>query len=542
MFNRIMPVITVEFDDLNRLLVEPITADDFRKTIPLIGADPDYVDETGAAVEFFPDRPDLCSTEGVARALRPLLGQKLGLVNYSVAKSKTHMVVDSSVLEVRPVMMSCIVRNVNLDDAAIRSLIELQEKLHLTVGRKRRKASIGVHDLSGLTPPFTYSTCSKHEPAFVPLHFDMEMTPEEILSEHPKGIDYAYLLEDFNHYPILTDSEGNVASLPPIINGALTTVTADTSDILLDVTGLDEKAVETCLNIVATALAERGGDIEAVELRYPSHRTKYPNLTPRVHKITHNYLTTILGWDPGEELLSKSFMRCGMDSSKNKDIWSVSVPAYRSDLIHPIDLVEESAIGLGYETLPKKLPKSASFGNELESRVTERKCRETMLGLGFQEVVTLTLSSNKTQFEITGRKGSSITTLSNPVNEEYNILRPSILPCLLNLLKSNKHRELPQKVFEVGWVVKNNRNRLSLSWVEIDSKAPFSKLRDITEIICTTLKSNEKVIEKSDSIFIDGRCAGFDTDNLSLVFGELHPHTLSGFELGYPAIGGELLW
>ena len=537
-----MPVITIEFEDLNRLLAESITVDDFRKNIPLIGADPDYIDETGAAVEFFPDRPDLCSTEGVARALRPLLGQKPGLIDYPVSKSKTHMVVDSSVLDIRPVMMSCIVHNVNLDNAAIRSLIELQEKLHLTVGRKRRKASIGVHDLSGLTPPFTYSTCSKHEPAFVPLHFDMEMTPEEILTEHPKGVDYAHLLEDFNNYPILTDSEGNVASLPPIINGALTTVTADTKDILLDVTGLDEKAVETCLNIVATALVERGGDIEAIELRYPSHRTKCPNLTPRIHKINNQYLTETLGWDPGEDLLSKSFMRCGMDSSKNGEVWSVSVPAYRSDLIHPIDLVEESAIGLGYETLPKKLPKSASFGSELESRIIERKCRETMLGLGFQEVVTLTLSSKKAQFEITGRKESSITTLSNPVNEEYNILRPSLLPCLLTLLKSNKHRELPQKVFEAGWVVRNNRNRLSLSWIEIDSKAPFSKLRDISDIICTKLKFTESIIEKSDPIFIDGRCAGFDTGELSLVFGELHPRTLSGFELGYPAIGGEILW
>ena len=120
-----MPVITIEFDDLNRLLAESITPADFRKNIPLIGADPDYIDETGAAVEFFPDRPDLCSTEGVARALRPLLGQKPGLTQYPVAKSKTYMTVAPAVLDIRPVMMSCIVHNVNLDDAAIRSLIEL---------------------------------------------------------------------------------------------------------------------------------------------------------------------------------------------------------------------------------------------------------------------------------------------------------------------------------------------------------------------------------------------------------------------------------
>ena len=125
-------------------------------------------------------------------------------------------------MEIRPSISGGIVRGVTLDDISIRCIMELQEKLHVTLGRKRKKVSIGIHDLSKLEGPFNYDTCSPHEPAFVPLQKDYEMTPQEILEEHPKGIEYAHLLSEFNRYPIIKDSNDEVASMPPIINGALT--------------------------------------------------------------------------------------------------------------------------------------------------------------------------------------------------------------------------------------------------------------------------------------------------------------------------------
>ena len=221
-------------------------------------------------MEFFPDRPDLLSTEGVARALGAFTEQELGLVEYKTRKPSTNIVVSSKVLDIRPHVLGGIVRGIKLDDTAIKCLMELQEKLHVTLGRKRSKVSIGIHDLGKLVAPFNYTTCSPHEPAFVPLQKDYEMTPEEILKEHPKGIEYAHLLEEFSEYPLITDSNGEVASMPPIINGSLTTITEETTEVLIDVTGLDFNAVESCLNIVAAALVERGGEIELIEVKYPS--------------------------------------------------------------------------------------------------------------------------------------------------------------------------------------------------------------------------------------------------------------------------------
>jgi len=537
-----MPVINIKFDDLNRMLKEPLDSESFSKIISQIGADPDEINEKDAIIEFFPDRPDLLSTEGVARAIRAFTEQPLGLVDYKTNAATTHMVVSPNVLEVRPCILGGIVRGIKLDDVAIKCLMELQEKLHVTLGRKRNKVSIGIHDLGKLKGPFNYTTCSPHEPAFVPLQKDYEMTPEEILKEHPKGMEYAHLLEEFKEYPLITDSKGEVVSMPPIINGALTTITEKTTEVLIDVTGLDQNAVEACLNIVAAALVERGGEIEQLELRYPTEKIIAPQMEPKMHKIENDYLINLLGFDPENFAIFKAFRKCAMEPDLKDGTWHVKTPAYRADILHPIDLLEEVAIGLGYDNLPEHLPKETRFGDALKSRKLEKNCRETMLGIGFQEVVTLTLTSTKMLHESTGRESNYEAEVSNPVTEDYHMLRSSILPNLIELLKSNRHRELPQRIFEVGQVVIEHSNRTSLAWIELASKSTFSSARSTAEIISKRLELNGTPTEDDDQLFIPGRCIQIKTENATLKYGEIHPQTLEKYEISYPAIGGEIIW
>jgi len=537
-----MPVINIQFDDLNRMLKEPISSDDFSNIIPLIGSDPDEVGEEEAVVEFFPDRPDLLSTEGVARAIRAFSEQQLGLVDYITKKPSTHMTISKEVLDIRPEVLGGVVRDIKLDNTSIKCLMELQEKLHVTLGRKRSKVSIGIHDLAKLKPPFHYTTCSPHEPAFVPLQKDYEMTPEEILKEHPKGIEYAHLLNQFEKYPLIIDSVDEVASMPPIINGALTTITENTTDVLIDVTGLDREAVEACLNIVAAALVERGGEIEQLEIRYPSEKIIAPNMEPKIHEIENNYLIKLLGFDPENFAIFKAFRKCAMEPDLRDGTWHVKVPAYRADILHPVDLLEEVAIGLGYDHLPEQLPREATFGKALESRKLGDSCRETMLGIGFQEVVTLTLTSSKMLHEITERENDNEATVSNPVTEDYHMLRSSILPNLLELLKNNKHRELPQRVFEFGDVVKEHSNHKSLAWMELATKSTFSNAKSTAEIISQRLGLSGDNEDCEDPIFISGRCVQIKEKDYLLKYGEIHPRILEELEIGYPVIGGEIHW
>ena len=534
-----MPVITIDLTDLNRLLPQPLSPAELREAIPLLGADLDEISNDKAVIEFFPDRPDLLSTEGIARALRAFTGQAPGLARCSVAKPKTWLSVEPSITDIRPWFLGGIVRGVSLDDVALRSLMELQEKLHVTTGRRRRKASIGIHDLKPLEPPFRFYGCPLHEPAFIPLGCDEPMTPEEILQEHPKGIEYAHILEGEKRYPLIVDSREQVLSMPPIINGQLTALSEDTTDVLIDVQGLDRQAVETCLNIVTAALVERGGSAEALEIRYPSEKHIVPDMTPREHRAGHAYLTRLLGWDPGAEQVRRAFRRCGLEPELRDDEWVVQVPAWRADLLHPVDLLEELAIGLEYEKLPEHLPRLATFGMETASRPRERECREVLLGLGFQEVVSLTLSSARAQHELPQREPAGEAHIANPVGEEYHLLRPALLPGLLELLRTNRHHELPQRIFEVGWVVRDHANRLALGWVELNSRAPFSKARATAQAVAQRLGLKGDAQPVEDGMFIAGRCASLGD---ALVFGEIHPRVLEGCELGYPAIGGEVLW
>jgi phenylalanyl-tRNA synthetase beta chain len=250
-----MPVISIEYDDLIDLLGQKVEMEKLIEVIPMMGADIERIDYTQMDIEFFPDRPDLYSVEGVARALRGYMGLEVGLKDYPISDSDVKLIVDPTVNEVRPYIVSGLIRDVKMTDFFIQSLMDMQEKLHLTLGRKRAKMAIGVHDYRDITPPFTYKAVDPESIQFVPLGKNETMDLEEILRKHEKGREYAWTLEGFTRYPIIVDVNNEVLSFPPIINGILTMVTEDTKDIFLDLTGTDMNAVNHALNIISTALA-----------------------------------------------------------------------------------------------------------------------------------------------------------------------------------------------------------------------------------------------------------------------------------------------
>jgi phenylalanyl-tRNA synthetase beta chain len=258
-----MPVIRLYYDDLEALT--GASMERIKERLPLLCADVERMEMEYMDVEFFPNRPDLFSVEGVARTLRQFLDLAPGLARYPVTDSGIEMTVDPSVLAVRPYAVCGVVRNLQFDSRAIESLMTLQEQLHRGLGRNRKNVSVGVHDLSRVKPPFTYLAADPGF-SFVPLDYDVEMTMAEILARHPKGVHYRYILDGKDRYPLIIDSEGSVLSFPPIINGELTRVTEATTEIFLDVTGLNEH-VSLALNIIATALAERGGELQSVLVR-----------------------------------------------------------------------------------------------------------------------------------------------------------------------------------------------------------------------------------------------------------------------------------
>ena len=355
---RNMAIISLSYKYLERLT--GTDKETILKRIPMIGSEIERIEEDHVDVEFFPNRPDLFSVEGAARAMRGFLGIQTGLPKYSVKPSRIKFTIDPKLADIRPCLGSAIIRNVSFDDESILSVMALQEALHWAVGRGRSKVAIGIHDLDTITPPFHY-TASPRARTFVPLDFTKELTLDEILEQHPKGRDYAKIVRDFPLFPLIVDDEDHVCSFPPIINGERTRVTTATKNILLDVTGTDQRAVNVAANIICTALAEAGATIESVEINGVS----FPDLAPAVRTVSIRECSDLIGVGltapQMAELLEK--MRFGAEPA-GPDRVRVQVPCYRADIMHDWDLFEDVAIAYGYENFAVEVPPTFSIGKE----------------------------------------------------------------------------------------------------------------------------------------------------------------------------------
>jgi len=540
-----MPVITVDSKDLEEL--SGIGRQEIIDNVSMIGAEVERVEEDSIDIEFFPNRPDLYSVEGVSRAMKAFFGISPGLRKYEVKPAQIEIKIQKDVKDVRPVLGCAVVRSLSFTSASIKSLMDLQEDLHWALGRGRKKVSIGVHDMAGIKAPFTYSTESP-DFAFVPLDHTEKMTMTEILEKHAKGVKFAHLVKEMERYPIIKDSAGNVLSFPPIINGTLTTVTEDTKELFIDVTGTS-KEVYTALNIVVAALAERGGIIEAVKIIDESDGIKtesvLPDLQPIVQTISLEEIETHLGFKLSAEEVIRSLLKMGFDasvSSKTPVMFDILIPAYRADILHKYDIIEDVAIGYGYAAIPAALPETYTVGTSHPLSVARLCACEAMVSLGYSQVMPFTLTSAQIHFENMRRPVTNdVTYVLHPISEDQTMIRTTLLSGLLEILALNRHRELPQKIFEVGEVALYQKNKQKIAAVSIHHAANFTEMSEVVDAFLRELSVEYELKESDDPAFLKGRVADVYIGNEKIgVFGEFHPGVLTAFELGYAVIGFEL--
>lgn len=539
-----MPVINFSYSDLTNLMGVEIPIETIRDRLPMIGADLKKAEkgEDELSFEFFPDRPDLYSVEGIARALKAFLDIQPGFTDYSADESDVRVIVDPSVKAVRPYIWSAIVEGLTFDDPLIRSMMDLQEKLHLTLGRDREKVAIGIHDIGAVDAPFTYKAVGPGEVKFHPLQGTREMTPAEILTEHDKGRAYAFVLEGKARYPLIVDKNGQVLSMPPIINGTATEVTEDTKDIFVDCTGTDINALKYSVNILTAALADRGGHTRTVTIERDGTTLKAPELDARTMKLGIEYANRWLGTSLRGDQMAACLSKLGHGASVDGDALSVQVPSYRGDILHPVDLAEDVAIGHGYEQFGHTFPSASTFGVGDPLVAFAARIRPVLIGLGYFEVSTLSLSNEEEQYTALGLDAETKTLrILNPVTEMHTLVRTSLLPSLLGILRKNKHRELPQKIFETGDVVFGTTNRKMLGGVAIHAKAGFTEAKSIMLSLSTALGVSCEISSAEHPAYLPGRCATVRTASQDIgIFGEVHPRTIDAFELKYPVIAFEL--
>ena len=537
-----MPVVNFKYSDLCDLIGKEVPKDTLIERIPMIGADMHDAGGTGddVSVEFFPDRPDLYSVEGLARSLRAFLGTEPGMKEYEVHDTDITTNVDVSVDDVRPYILCATVFNIGITDDFLRSLMEIQEKLHMTLGRKRSKIAIGVHDMDKTVPPFTYKALRPKEISFVPLAKTEKWNLEEILEKHEKGADYAHLLAGKDRYPIILDSKGNVLSFPPIINSALTAVTTDTKNLFIDVTGTDMRTVKGALNILVTALAERGGSIGTVRMK-GSIKTNSPDMTPSEHTINTKECERFLGRTIGAEGIVEALRKMGLNALWKDDNITVLVPPTRLDIMHDVDIYEDVATGHGFENFGSEHILTQTSGQKSDITMIFDRLRDVMIGSGYTEVTTLTLSSENDEFWISGLPEENVAIVRNPINEDQTCLRSSLLPSVMRIIRRNKHRDLPQRVFEIGDAVVDAKRRHRLCAVVANSKTSFTEMKSLVESILKEMRIQYRIRPCSYGAFIGGRGAEVVIGDISIgYFGEMAPQIITNFGANYPVMFFEM--
>ncbi len=547
-----MPVITFKYQDLKDLGID-LEKDELINTIPMMASDIEDYDDEEIKVEFFPNRPDNLSIEGVARSFKGFLGLETGLPKYDIEESGEKVYVSKEVEEIRPHIRFAKIDNVDFSGDKIKYIMDFQENLHWVIGRDRKKVAIGIHNADVVEAPFNYIATEKTENAFVPLEMGEELTPEEILEKNQKGEKYAHLIDKFDKYPLILDKDNKVLSMPPIINGELTKLSEDTKNIIVDVTGTDEKAVNQALNIICSSFAEVGGKIKSMEIVYEDETFVSPDLTPKERNVHVDVANELIGGtDLDAEDVKRLLEGARFDAEiLNENELKVIIPAYRTDILHEVDIVENIAIQYRINNVEAKLPNLATIANEHSWFKSEQTIRELMVGFGFQEVMSLMLTSEKNHFEKMNQEEIDHVQVARPISISGTMIRTSLLNSLMEFLEDNKHEDLPQKIFEIGDVVymddenfNKTRTVKKLAGLICHSSANFTEIKSTTSSIVSNLGYSMELSDSENTSFIAGRVADFTGESkngqIKGFFGEISPEVIRNFELEYPVTAFEI--
>jgi phenylalanyl-tRNA synthetase beta chain len=542
-----MPVVAFTFDRLNKFFPGK-KLDDILKIVPFIGVDIEGVDNAAVRIEYNPNRPDFASDYGIARAVKGLLGIETGIPEFKLSgRSGCAIKVDMSTRQIRPYIVSLVAKNGKLDDETIKQLIAMQEDLQNVIGRRRLKASIGLHNLDAIKFPVTYTTVQE-DFSFIPLGDSDNHTIQHILKEFDVGKQYGYILQKSNAYPIIQDAENNVLSFPPIVNSNLTRIGTATKNLFVEVTANNLEVAEDVLSVMAMALYDAGFEIQTVSTHNSDGRNKEtPKMGPSYIKVETSYINRILGLNLKVTDILKCLKKSRLDGKvMSGKIIKCTIPRYRSDIIDSTDLVEEVVVGYGIYNLRATIPSSDLSGKRNYLSVCLDIVREVMTGLGMIEVVNFNLVSRKIHYQLMGiPEHDNILTAEKTKSIEHEILRESLIPSLIQTLSHNIHEEYPQKLFEVGKAFRRG-DRIKEYWnlgvVVAHSKANYTEGKSIVQTFLKTSFGKEIVTKSNvNAILVQGRSSDIIVDGLSVGYiGEINPMVSDNFKLRVPVVAAEL--
>ncbi|MHA1551551.1 MAG: phenylalanine--tRNA ligase subunit beta [Candidatus Heimdallarchaeaceae archaeon] len=495
-------------------------------------------------------RPDLWCSEGMVREIKGILEQEAGIPEYEVKKSNYKVIVDPTLASSRPYIACAIAKNLNLTDYSIKQLMQHSEKIDNSYGRKRKRSSIGMYNLSMIESPIEYKVIDKSH-KFVPLENKEEMDLPTILDKHEKGLEFGDIVKGYGHYPILLSANGTTLSLPPVINSDdVGRITEDTKELLIEVTGTNYETVNVVLNILCQTMVECGSDIYGVEIVYPPEIRKENVETPLLEKETitvdldkiNKYLGINLTSDQGIVALRKRRFEC---KATDKSKLEVEIPPYRKDILHWVDIVEEIAIALDYNKLGATKWKVLTTGGLLPETESENKVRNILVGSGGIEIFSNILTEPEILTTNVNLTKVDLVKLQNPVSSTYSVLRDQLFPLLINVLSKNTHETYPQSIFEVGEVVKILGKRVvtqtNAAYSFAGAESSFEDAHKRLHMMLDLLNTEYKIEQTSHPAFTEGRSGKIIIAGKECgIIGEIHPNVLELNQIWVPVVVFEI--
>jgi phenylalanyl-tRNA synthetase beta chain len=566
-----MPTIDIEYQELEQLISKdwtrknlgnPQKLETFEKLdeyLSLVkGEVKDYNTSDGILSIEMKDtnRADLWSAEGLARGLRCYLGLEKGLRQYNAGKSAVEVNVNSELFNIRPFICCSVLKGVHLSDIIIRGIMHLQDKLDKTYGRNRQKTSIGIYNFDLISPPIEYTAVKPTDISFVPLGFTEKMGLDEILEKHPKGQEYGYIVKKNPFYPMLLDNEGKVLSFPPIINSNdLGKITEDSRNLLVEVTGTMNKTVLNTLNLVTSALIDQGGKPYSATIHYPSNSeyTQQTVITPDFSngcmQLNVGETNKLLGLKLSAKEISELLLTAGLGIEKIKaDSVNVLVPFYRIDVMHEVDLIEDVAIAYGYNNIEPLWRELATTGRAKPDQRLINIARDLMVGLGYQEILTYTLTNPESLFDKMKTAKTSLVELANPKVLTMTCLRNWLLPSLMEFLSNNQSVEFPQKIYELGKITLQDETKETKTrdeeWLCAATSHPnanFTEIKSALEAFTSNFGVEWQIKETTHPSFIEGRVGKIIVAGSEVgVVGEINPAVLEAWKLENPVSAFEV--
>lgn len=524
------------------------------------------------------NRPDLWSTGGVTRQLRIHEGAKRS--NYSSFLSKKDSVkdyadrvitVDPEMKNIRPYMVSFVISGKPIDDPMLKDIIQTQEKLCWNFGRKRRSISMGVYRMADIKWPCHYKAVDPDKTSFVPLQCEQPMTCRQILTEHPKGKDFGWIIKDLPKFPLLTDDTDEVLSMAPVINSAtLGAVQVGDKDLMVELTGDNMENLMLSANIVACDFFDAGYEILPVKVVHPYETALGKEVVAPFYfqpstKTTLAAINKKLGCDLTKDEVLDALARMDNDVSakdfdasektasylkanKNDVEFVLNPPPYRNDFLHEVDIIEDVMIGVGLDNFKPVRPSDFTVGQLSDVTLFSRKAKEIMVGLGYQEMIFNYLGSKRDYIDRMCVSSENVIEISNPMSENYQFVRPSIIASLLRAESQAGQAVFPHKIFEIGKVAfldssenTGTKTIQSLGFMTACNNANFNSLASEVSTLLYLLDHKYDVKEVEDPRFIPGRQAAIMLNGKQVgVFGEVHPQVLENWGIIVPCVAGEI--